>query len=171
MWRNFRFLHIFYVEKCEITSHVETFQISPHLSCEINPHVMKFFISPHLSCIEIWNFSTWQIFSPRAPPVVPVTNMRYVYVCSNLQCFVSALQGLHCITLNAMQSLQYSALQCSQCLGAWTYIVHPLYCSAVHWPQRCVTSPMYPQSSAYNKLVHPESRFLQHVAPEQSTNP
>ena len=26
----------------------------------------------------IWtNFSTWQFFSPRAPPVVPVTNMRY----------------------------------------------------------------------------------------------
>ena len=62
MWRNFRFLHIFHVEKCEITSHVEKFQISPHLSCEINPHVMKFQISPHLSCIKIWNFSTWQIF-------------------------------------------------------------------------------------------------------------
>ena len=45
MWRNFRFLHIFHMAKFEITPHVEKFQISPHLSR-----------------IEIWNFSTWQIF-------------------------------------------------------------------------------------------------------------
>ena len=29
------------------------------------PHVEKLQISPHLSCLEIWNFSTWQIFSPQ----------------------------------------------------------------------------------------------------------
>ena len=45
MWRNFRFLHIFHMAKFEITPHMEKFQISPHLSL-----------------IEIWNFSTWQIF-------------------------------------------------------------------------------------------------------------
>ena len=74
---DFRFLHTCHVKKFEITPHVDKFQISPHLSCEINPHVEKFEISPHLSCTEIWNVSTWQIFSPRAPPVVPVTNIRY----------------------------------------------------------------------------------------------
>ena len=45
MWRNVRFLHICHVEKYETT-----------------PHVKKFQISPHLSCIQIWSFSTWQIF-------------------------------------------------------------------------------------------------------------
>ena len=54
MWRKFRFLHICHVERCEITPHVEKFQNSPHLSC-----------------IEIWNFSTWQIFSPRIYPWDP----------------------------------------------------------------------------------------------------
>ena len=54
MWRKFRFLHFCHVEKCEITPHVEKFQNSPHLSC-----------------IEIWNFSTWQIFSPRIYPWDP----------------------------------------------------------------------------------------------------
>ena len=48
MWRKFRFLHICHVERFEITLHVEKFQKSPHLSC-----------------IEIWNFSTWQFFSPQ----------------------------------------------------------------------------------------------------------
>ena len=45
MWRNFRFLHIFHTAKFEITQYMEKFQISPHSSR-----------------IEIWNFSTWQIF-------------------------------------------------------------------------------------------------------------
>ena len=53
-WRKFRFLHICHVERCEITPHMEKFQNSPHLSC-----------------IEIWNFSTWQIFSPRIYPWDP----------------------------------------------------------------------------------------------------
>ena len=29
MWRNFRFLHIYNVEKFEMTAHVKKFQISP----------------------------------------------------------------------------------------------------------------------------------------------
>ena len=48
MWRKFRFLHICHVEKFEITPHVEKYQNSPHLSC-----------------IDIWNFSTWQFYSPQ----------------------------------------------------------------------------------------------------------
>ena len=48
MWKKFRFLHICHVEKFESTPHVEKFQNSPNLSC-----------------IEIWKFSTWQIFSPQ----------------------------------------------------------------------------------------------------------
>ena len=48
MWRTFRFFHIFHSAKFVIT-----------------PHVEKFHISPHLSRQDIWNFSTWQIFSPQ----------------------------------------------------------------------------------------------------------
>ena len=33
MWNNFRILQICHVEKSEISLHVESFQISPHLSC------------------------------------------------------------------------------------------------------------------------------------------
>ena len=66
MWRNIRFLHICHVEKFEITPHVEKSQISPHLSCT-----------------EIWNFSTWQIFSPRIYPWDPwqTWGMLIVMVC------------------------------------------------------------------------------------------
>ena len=48
MRRDFRFVFIYHAQKSEIT-----------------PHVEKFPMSPHLSCIEIWYFSTWQIFSPQ----------------------------------------------------------------------------------------------------------
>ena len=52
--------------------HVEKFlQMTDVEKCEITPHVEKFQNSPHLSCIEIWNFSTWQIFSPRIYPWDP----------------------------------------------------------------------------------------------------
>ena len=57
-----------------------------NFSCSLE----KFQISPHLSCGEISHFSTTVMqrnlkylhmtnFSPQAPPVMPVTNMRYVY--------------------------------------------------------------------------------------------
>ena len=48
MWINLRFLHLCHMDKFENAPHVEKLQISPHLSC-----------------LEIWNFSTWQIFSPQ----------------------------------------------------------------------------------------------------------
>ena len=53
-WTNFRFLHICPVEKCEISSNLAKFHISPHLcgKTEIPLHVEKFHvlkseISPH----------------------------------------------------------------------------------------------------------------------------
>ena len=49
---DFKFLHIGHVEKFEI-----------------KPHVEKFQISPHDRRIEIWNFSTWLIFSSQLPSV------------------------------------------------------------------------------------------------------
>ena len=67
---NFRFLHLLtvcHVENFEIPPNLGTFLISPHLLCEkseIPLHMDKFQIFPHLACIEIWNFSTWPIFSP-----------------------------------------------------------------------------------------------------------
>ena len=46
-------------------------------------HVEKFQLSQHLSTEEIWNVSTWHIFSSRAP----VTNIRYAYnVCFTFIC-------------------------------------------------------------------------------------
>ena len=60
MWRNFKFLHICHVEKFEITQHGEKFQISPHLSC-----------------IQIWNFSTWQIF-------LHISNLWYLWQISGM---------------------------------------------------------------------------------------
>ena len=48
MWINLRFLLLCHVDKFENAPHVEKLQISPYLSC-----------------LEIWNFSTWQIFSPQ----------------------------------------------------------------------------------------------------------
>ena len=50
MWKNSRFLHLCQVDKFEIAPHVEKLQISPFTS---------------LSRLEIWNFSTWQIFLHR----------------------------------------------------------------------------------------------------------
>ena len=67
------------VEKSEFSPHDKWGDISNsttsvmwrNLNCL---HMMigeKFQISPHDRCIEIWNFSTWQSFSPRAWPVDP----------------------------------------------------------------------------------------------------
>ena len=60
LWRNFKFLRICHVEKFEITQHGEKFQISPHLSC-----------------IQIWNFSTWQIF-------LHISNLWYLWQISGM---------------------------------------------------------------------------------------
>ena len=54
MCRNLKFLHIWRIVKFLHMINVE-----------------KSHISPHLSCTYFWNFSTWQIFSPRIYPWDP----------------------------------------------------------------------------------------------------
>ena len=61
VWKNFRLLH---------------------LCLEISPHLMKLQISLNVSSLEIWNLSTWQIFSTDVL-VVLVTNMRYAPVAAD----------------------------------------------------------------------------------------
>ena len=74
MWRNFSIWQI-----ClHISPHdrfVSIFTMWKHF---FNWQFVMWRISPHLSLPSGENFSTWQIFSPQAPLVVPVTNMRYV---------------------------------------------------------------------------------------------
>ena len=60
MWINLRFLHIYHVKLIHMWRNLRFLHIC---------HVLKFEMSPH----DIF-------FSPRAPPVVSVTNIRYVLV-------------------------------------------------------------------------------------------
>ena len=65
MWSNFIFLHICHVEKSEMF---------PHFRCG------EFKIYFHLSCGEIWNLSTWHIFSTyRYGSLVKYVNNQIVY--------------------------------------------------------------------------------------------
>ena len=110
MWRNFRFLHICHVKLIHMWWNFRFLHI-----CH------KFQFSPHLSWI--WNLSTWQICSPRVPPVVPVTNMRYVWHHVENSQEKEALKGSHSYSRStsdrsfAITTLQQKGLQQNSCFS------------------------------------------------------
>ena len=85
------------------------------------------------------NFSTWQIFSPRAPPVVPMTNMKY----GNGSIRVDKAPRLRCWCWDECRDPLRAGVENVEALKSvfwiWNFqcqaFVAVLYTSRLHWQE------------------------------------